>query len=38
MEKMGCKISSKELTRSHMNTEIDRTKIEINHYFEIHRG
>lgn len=42
MEKMGCKIGGKillkELTRSRENIEIERTKIDINHFIEIDKS
>lgn len=42
MEKMGCKVGGKvllkELIRSCVNIEIDRTKTDINHFIEIDKG
>lgn len=41
-EKMGCKVGGKvllkELIRSCVNIEIDRTKTDINHFIEIDKG
>lgn len=38
MDKMGCQVYKKELTRSRVACEIDRTKIDINHLIEIDKG